>query len=231
MAHNTMDCYCCEPTWVPTQSMNLDNDPRFFMDTVIDRRISAFAALSIVSGLMAGASVDQCFDSSKDFRLVDHSKWYKIDIFGWLQLSGFSLMCIVLALNVCCTLVFASQFFFTIRLLTAGPTGFESAKSFYMDPKMVYWRHFSAQTLIKGMPMFLLSVGLMLCVKAKREEVSDSYHAISWLTCLFFCVSGLWLYCVAIQHRELFEDKYSQGHDNMRPYLALVEQEDPSDWW
>lgn len=230
----TSVCYSCcagqNQGGVRTVSMDLDNDPRFFSDTVIDKRITAFAALSIVSGIMSGASVDQCFDSNKEFRLFDDSNWYNISIFGCMQLAAYAIMCLVLALNVFSTLVFGAQFYFTIRLLTAGPTGVESAKAFYLDPIMVRWRHISAQGLIKGMPLFLLAVGCMLCVKIKKEN-ADTYHTVGWLTCLFFASAGLWLYFIGHEHQLLFENKYYHGHEVVKPYLRVVASRTSRTWW
>merc|ERR1712137_831000 len=151
------------------------------------KRITAFASISIVSGIMAGASVDQCFDVPKDFRLFDSLTWYKIDVFGWMNLTGFALMSVVLVLNVFTTLVFAMQFYFTIRLMTVGATGFESARSFYLDERITHWRHVSAKSLVLGMVMFLAAVGLMLFSKVRIEN-SDSFHTVGWLTLLLFCL-------------------------------------------
>merc|ERR1719450_473796 len=135
-------------------SMELHNDPRFFTVNVIDRRLTALASLSVVSGIMAGAAVDQCFALRKDFVLFDDSHWYKINVYDWMQLIGFLGMCVVLAVNVTTSLVFGIQFFYTFRLMTGGPTGFETAKA--------YWRQLSATALTEGMPLFSLGVGLML---------------------------------------------------------------------
>jgi len=197
------------------------------------KRITAFASISIVSGIMAGASVDQCFDVPKDFRLFNSETWYKIDVFGWMHLTGFALMCAVLVLNVFTTLVFAMQFYFTIRLMTVGATGFESARSFYLDERMTHWRHISAKALMLGMVMFLVAVGIMLFAKVCAEN-SDPFHTVGWLTLLLFCCFAGLLYRISAQHENRFEQKYFEGHLSVSTRLSQISTDTLNStrhWW
>lgn len=206
------------PAIVRKKSMDLVNDPRFFTPNVIDKRLSAFTALSIVCGIMAGAAVDQCFGLKKDFELFG-STW----LFGWIHFVGFGFMCMVLAMNVFTTLIFGLQLFFTFRLMTAGPAGFESAKAFYLDSHTTYWRQLSAHYLIKGMPLFLWSVGMMLFTKIRVENTTDSFHIVAWLSLVFFSFTAALLLHVGNQHQRAFDDKYHVGHETLRPLVTAMQ--------
>jgi len=217
--------YCCSSGQaarssgglIPCQSMDLTNDPRFFNDNVIDKRLTAFTALSIVSSLMAGAACDNFFP------FLEHN----MDIVGSpypmreaMQLIGFALMCLVLFLNVMATMVFGVQFYFTYRLMTSGPVGFESARSFYLDSNMTYWRQLAAKSLMWGMPMFVLSVGCMLFVKF--YERNKDLPITSFVTLLSFVICAGCLLRIGIVTQRTFASKYYVG-SGVRPLLENIE--------
>lgn len=212
----------CEGGLIQKASMDLVNDPRFFTPNVIDKRLSALTALSIVCGIMAGAAVDQCFALRKNFVLFSGS-WYSFNLFGWIQFVGFAVMCMVLVMNVFTTLIFGLQLFFTFRLMTAGPAGFESAKAFYLHPRTTYWRQLSATYLMKGMPLFVLSVGAMLFTKTRIENVTDTLHIVAWICLGFFTFSSLFLFSVCRQHQAAFDDKYQVGFENLKPLMTAMQ--------
>merc|ERR1712232_860483 len=101
---------------------------------------------------------------------------------GVMQLVGFICMCIVLFLNVLATMVFGVQFYYTYRLMTSGSIGFESARAFYLEPRLTYWRQYSARALLFGLPMFLVSLGCMLFVKFDTQD----FRVRAWLTFIAF---------------------------------------------
>merc|ERR1740138_2015770 len=115
---------------------------------------------------------------------------------GIMQLVGFGLMCLVLFLNVLATMVFGVQFYFTYRLMTSGPIGFESARSFYIDPNMTYYRQLSAKGLIWGLPMFVLSVGCMVFVKF--GDANADRRITAWLTFASFAAFACCLFRVGL---------------------------------
>merc|ERR1719203_2574163 len=63
-------------------SMDLVNDPRFFSSSVIDKRLKALKAFSVVSSLMVTTSVTQLFKLEKEMDLSN--------LRGQLQLGGFT---------------------------------------------------------------------------------------------------------------------------------------------
>jgi len=206
------------------ESMEISNDPRFFHSNVIDKRLKAFGGLSIVSGLMLGTSMGQCFSLPKtmDFSL----EW---PYMGWVQMVGFLLqmsctfMCIVSLYTV------AHQFFYTYRLMTSGPTGFESASMFYLNKTVVMWRHFAIKCLFNGLWMFIFASGTQLIVKFYKDAVSShkdfvqpeldlNVHlmlAFFVLACFLGCAAFLWL--LRYHHLSAFQHYYDKCHQQASP--------------
>merc|ERR1712187_174778 len=87
-----------------------------------------------------------------------------------LQLISFFGMSVVLCLSLYSTLVSVNQAYFGNRLMTAGPNGFELAKSFYMDRTMVRLRHKAVTFLARALILLLLSAGGMLYVKFSEDQ-------------------------------------------------------------
>merc|ERR1712037_179054 len=203
------------------------NDPRFFDDNVIDKRLTAFTALSVVSSLMAGAACDQFFPfiEEANTKLMGTHDFVR----RFMQLFGFGLMCIVLFLNVLATMVFGVQFYFTYRLMTSGPIGFETARSFYLDTKMTYYRQLSAKGLIWGMPMFILSTGCMLF--GKLDGASASQAIVAWVTIVSFLVFSICLFRVGLQHRLTFDCKYRFTGTGVKPLLTEMDTSASRSYW
>merc|ERR1719382_476991 len=86
---------------------------------------------------MVNLSVKQMFTLEKEIK-IDTMK-------GVIQYTGFCLMCVVFVLNLTTVIVLIQQLFMTYRLLTAGPTGFEIAKSYYLNPNIVTMRHMAVK--------------------------------------------------------------------------------------
>lgn len=195
-------------------SMDLVNDPRFFSSSVIDKRLKAFKALSVVSTLMVSTSVVQLFKLEKEMDLSN--------IRGVLQLGGFACMSIIVFLCFMSTVTIIHQLFFMYRLLTSGPTGFETAASFYLNKNIVAWRHFAVKALGAALPLFLLSTGQMLFVmfchggtkerELEEKNLDKTLHrtlAIIVLSAyLFFAVV---VYYIRHVHLSVFQEYYDQG--------------------
>merc|ERR1719476_392679 len=141
---------------VRAQSMDLVNDPRFFTHNVVEKRLTALGAMAVVSSLMVATVVGQLFKLKKEMNLSTMS--------GWFQLSGFAVMSLILFLCLVSTIVIIHQMLFVYRLMTSGATGLETAASFYLNKNIAVWRHFAMKTLGWSLPLFLISIGLMLFV-------------------------------------------------------------------
>lgn len=195
-----------------TESMDLSNDPRFFGPNIIDKRLAAFTTVSTISTVMTETAVEQVFELEKDMVLWHGDFWSKFR--GWVQTISFFAMTIVLFMNIVSTMVFGIQFFFVMRLMTSGPLGFESAKSFYLHPTMTYWRHMGAHAMIFGLPLFVLACGGMLYVKFQKEgaDVRDDGGALAWCVWAFFAVASGVILHVGLKHIHLFDEKYTVSH-------------------
>merc|ERR1719188_2319846 len=87
---------------------------------------------------------------------------------GNLQLLSFTIMTFVLFANIIATYVGVAQIYHTYRLETAGPTGFEMAASYYLNPNIVAWRHIAVKSMLYSLPLFLVSSGMRIEVHFER---------------------------------------------------------------
>jgi len=198
----------------------ITNDPRFFAENVIEKRLAAFEALAVITGIMAEESLKQTFELTKDFAWTG-----ELLIFSIIQLVGFFMMVFVAFMDLVACAVLSLQLFFTIRLFTAGPTGFDKASRFYTDRRMWLWREraiFGVKWSIVG---FVLSTGFMLCVKfyvegaPEQEEAEEAgrmhdkeYAGHKILACVVlvvFSVLSFILYWLGREHTKCFNECYS----------------------
>merc|ERR1719229_1940190 len=105
---------------------------------------------------MVNLSVKQMFTLQKDIK-IDTAD-------GVVQYTGFCLMCIVFLLDLTTVIVLIQQLFMTFRLLTVGPTGFEIAKSYYLNPNIVTMRHAAVKGFFLSLPLLVLSSSCMVWV-------------------------------------------------------------------
>jgi len=148
-------------------SMDVANDPRFFTKNVMDKRLSAFHSLTMISGLMFGFSVGLCYHLKKD---MSFSSWepYVGNIAIW-QAVAFMVSVVVCFMCLISLYVIAHQLFYAYRLMTAGPTGFEQASMFYLTKEITIWRHFAIKCLFNGLWMFMVLLGIQLFVKFYKD--------------------------------------------------------------
>lgn len=217
-----------------SESMDITNDPRFFSGNVLDKRMAAFSGLATVASLAVGSALDQCYGMKKHIDLSTPD--------GVFQLVGFVLMNIVLFANVLATYVSVAQLYFTYRLMTAGPTGFEMASSFYLNPNIAFWRHAAVKNMLLSLPVFLFASAFRFLVKFDQEmpnvttstkppEELPMWEArvlgvsllgltigIGWL-----CMAAL-LYYVHCVHRDVFQDRYTVAKEMERPLLTQFQR-------
>lgn len=207
---------------VRAESMELNNDPRFFSKNVIDQRLKAFASLTFIGSLMIKNSLGQCFALKKDIELD------RID--GIVQLLGFFMMSVVLFCNVISVLVLAHQVFYTYRLLTAGPTGFESAASFYLNRNMIVYRHFAVKCLLLSLPLFVLSSGFSLFKKFDEvglppEEPDFMVNRIlaTIVFFIFITVAAIVIW-IRWSHVKVFRRLYGHVKESEAPLMSQMQQ-------
>eukprot|EP00929_Paragymnodinium_shiwhaense_P016203 TRINITY_DN124409_c0_g1_i1.p1 TRINITY_DN124409_c0_g1~~TRINITY_DN124409_c0_g1_i1.p1 ORF type:complete len:268 (+),score=57.94 TRINITY_DN124409_c0_g1_i1:168-971(+) len=206
------------------ESMELNNDPRFFSGNIIDKRLKAFHKLSIVSGLMLGTSMDNCFELKKnmDFTLV-------YPYIGYMQFFGFLCQMTVTFLCMISLYTIAHQLFYTYRLMTSGPTGFEAASMFYLNHTMTMWRHFSIKCLFNGLGLFIFSSGVQLFVKFYKDALNthehvnkpeldiDAHLMLAGFVCLCFTGCACFLCMLRRHHLDAFREHYAACQKKAKP--------------
>eukprot|EP00747_Dinoflagellata_sp_TGD_P111321 gnl/TRDRNA2_/TRDRNA2_171199_c0_seq6.p1 gnl/TRDRNA2_/TRDRNA2_171199_c0~~gnl/TRDRNA2_/TRDRNA2_171199_c0_seq6.p1 ORF type:complete len:252 (-),score=42.27 gnl/TRDRNA2_/TRDRNA2_171199_c0_seq6:71-826(-) len=212
---------------IRAESMDLNNDPRFSLGNVLDKRLKAFAGLSLVSGLMVGNSIGRCFGMKKN---MDLSEWS-----GIVQLISFLLMNCVLFMSVTCVAILAHQLFYSYRLMTAGPTGFEIAASFYLNGNIIMFRHLAIKCLLLSLPIFLTSSGLSLLVAFHRDSLPAAElaknHELDMRThdimggCVFasFAIAAVVILCIRWTHLAIFRERYELVKEKEKPLLTHVQ--------
>eukprot|EP00929_Paragymnodinium_shiwhaense_P019850 TRINITY_DN13405_c0_g1_i1.p1 TRINITY_DN13405_c0_g1~~TRINITY_DN13405_c0_g1_i1.p1 ORF type:complete len:260 (-),score=72.59 TRINITY_DN13405_c0_g1_i1:406-1185(-) len=201
------------------ESMQLSNDPRFFQGSILGKRLAAFSGLSVVSGLMVG-TCSEVISMKKDMNLHEFD--------GQLQLLSLLLMSAVLYANVVATYIGVAQTYHTIRLETAGPTGFEMAASYYLNPNIVAWRHLAVKCMLNSLPLFMISTGLRMQVHFDRiaePAARPSMGVARSLGCLFmtlYILMGCCLYYLHSKHMAIFRERYDVVVDVEAPYRKHV---------
>merc|ERR1712032_87929 len=209
-------------------SMELSNDPRFFTDSVIDKRLTAFGSLVVVSTLMLENSADLGFEMKKtmSFETIE----------GALQFVGFLiLMCILLA-NVIGTYVGVAQPYHSLRLATSGPAGFEASASYYLHKDIIVYRHLAVKCMLLSIPWFVMANGFRMVPKfawdaapdvaPKRKPKVDGdnsaagsfsflsaslvEHVESYLVALLFLLAAILVWFIHMQHMRIFKDNYDK---------------------
>lgn len=193
----------------------LVNDPRFYRENVLEKRLVAFEALAIITQVMSEEACKQCFELSKEYIFrADHPG------IAIMQAIGFSLMVSVMFMSTVATAVLSLQLFFTIRLITAGPTGFDKAARFYADKRLWRWRERGIFGVKYCLSTFILSTGFMLWVKFYTEgmpEDKESSHrmikhgSLVGGSIVFFVLASMSaciVYLVRI-HQQIFDESYT----------------------
>lgn len=201
---------------VQQDSMEIKNDPRFFQDNVINYRLSAFGGVSVVSALMVGNCMSQMWDMDKNMQvLTSQGKIFHAN--GVIQLIAFSMLVIVFFANMLSTYVGVAQPYHTIRLMTAGPTGFECAASYYLNRNIVAYRHAAIKYMLLSIPLYISQMGLRLIVKFDRSnrkhiepptETPMASEVQGIIYCCLMLLLAFTLYQVHLKHFLVFRDRY-----------------------
>jgi hypothetical protein len=204
---------------IHSESMEMSNDPRFFQHSVLNKRLAAFSSLSVVSGLMVGTST-AVISMKKDMDL------WTFD--GQLQFASFGIMTLVMFANVIATYVGVAQVYHAYRLETAGPTGFEMASSYYLNPNIVSWRHIAIKCMLHSLPLFLISTGMRIAVNFDMEA-EKPLHLSFWGARFFglfymtvFTLMGVVVWYLHHKHTAIFRERYSVARDREMPHLKYV---------
>jgi len=218
---------------IRTDSMDLTNDPRFFNDNVLNYRLAAFSGLSVVSGLMVQNAMDQLFGMSKDMPIFNSGSML-LSIDGSLQLVAFLLLTYILFANMLAMYVGVAQPYHTLRLMTAGPTGFDAAVSYYLNRNIVTWRHMAIKGMLQSIPLYVFQMGLRLVVKFDRDTSASVDLPIE--TPLHSLIQGV-VFCVLMQllaallvwvhhkHFQIFRERYDVMTEMIKPMQGFMSQQ------
>jgi len=218
---------------VRTDSMDITNDPRFFNDNVLNYRLAAFSGLSVVSGLMVQNAIDQLFGMSKDMPIFD-SKTAVLSIDGLLQLLAFLMLMWILFANFLAVYVGVAQPYHVLRLMTAGPTGFDAAVSYYLNRNIVSWRHLAIKGMLQSIPVYVLQMGIRLVVKFDREtsasetlpDETPEHSVIQGIVfcCLMHVLAAIILY-THLKHFEIFRERHDVMTEMIKPMQGFMAQQ------
>lgn len=221
---------------VKSESMEITNDPRFFLDNVINYRLAAFAGLSVVSGLMVQNAMDNIFDMKKrmDITKFELKPWEMSveDQDKLLQLIAFLLLGLVLFFNMVSTYVGVAQPYHTIRLMTGGPTGFEAAALYYLNKNMTAWRHFAVTGALVSLPLYVLSCSFRMVVKFDWENEKDpdlktvppvEDRIIGWIMFCYFLLMAATVYYIHRKHDKVFVERHQKCADALAQHNAALD--------
>mmetsp|Transcript_30047 Transcript_30047/g.70020 ORF Transcript_30047/g.70020 Transcript_30047/m.70020 type:complete len:249 (-) Transcript_30047:87-833(-) len=211
-----------------TESMDLVNDPRFFSDNVINYRLAAFSGLGVISELLAANAIGYVMDMDK------YMDWTTTE--GVLQFLAFFLITMVLFMNTLAVYVAIAQRFHTLRLSTSGSLGFEAAASYYLNDNIALWRHMAIKGMLWSLPLFVISQGLRVIVKFRRENQAEielpedaPFRASiqGYGFCGLFVVAAFILYLVHRMHYAIFLDRFhsmsiDKGYRQLTQSLAMT---------
>lgn len=218
---------------VRADSMDITNDPRFFNDNVLNYRLAAFSGLSLVSGLLVQNCMDQMFGMSKAMPIFNESRVI-FSINGSLQLLAFILLLFILFSNILAMYIGVAQPYHTLRLMTAGPTGFDAAVSYYLNRNIVSWRHLAIKSMLQSIPLYIFQMGLRLMVKFDRETEKDpalpavtpTHSLIQGLVfCLIMQVLAFTLLRVHARHVDIFRERYDVMTEAIKPMQTFMHQQ------
>ena len=205
---------------VHCESMELQNDPRFFQINVLDKRLSAVQSLAVVSSLMTTASSHVIVMKKElNFQTLE----------GCLRSASFFILCFVLFLNLIAGYVGVAQTYHTYRLETAGPTGFEIAASYYLNPNIVAYRHLAVKCLLNGLALFLFSTGIRVAVSFELEtdqKVPRMAETTADILCVVvlavFTCAALTLSYIHMKHQAVFKANYEAAKRQEKPFMSAV---------
>jgi len=204
---------------VHSESMDMDNDPRLIEGNVLNKRLKAFSSLSVVSGLLVETSTS-VISMKKDINVLTFD--------GQLQLLGFAIMSFVLFANVIATYVGVAQVYHVYRLETAGPTGFEIACSYYLNPNIVCWRHVAIKCMLTSLPLFLVATGIRIAVNFDRVVQHIAAPSVAMAKALgltflaIYSAMGVLLYYIHDKHVGVFRERYELAKALETPFVGHV---------
>jgi len=122
--------------------------------------------LTIVSSLMLGTALSQCFGLEKTYNFTGGWQCCMVSV---VQLLSFLILMRVVFVCFMSLYAMCQQLYHIYRLMTSGPTGVELAGEYYLHPNITVWRHTAVNRLLKSFGFFIVALGLILSVKIMKD--------------------------------------------------------------
>mmetsp|Transcript_169555 Transcript_169555/g.544448 ORF Transcript_169555/g.544448 Transcript_169555/m.544448 type:complete len:252 (-) Transcript_169555:86-841(-) len=198
-------------SWLPrSYSMDVNNDPRFSAASILTQRTNAFQLIAIAAILLVNLAIGQTFVLMQGGASLKTRE-------GILDIVGLCLMLAVFLSNFLAVVVFSLQLYMTVRLETAGPTGFEMAKSFYLNQNMVTMRHLSVKSFVSfGIPVFLCST----CCTVLSSFAKEGHLRLAIPVCIVIVAVALLVVYMNRLHSRVFMERYEVAKVHAQPLAA-----------
>lgn len=208
------------------ESMECTNDPRFMGDSVILKRLMAFQTICIVSTVLLNLSKEQMFEAEQG---LDMNAWT-----GPIQAVEFTIMMVVFVFMLSTVFVVLQQLFLTYRLLTVGPTGFEIAKSFYLNPNVVQLRHGVIKLFFFGIPLFVAGCMCKTMVNFSKagptsEGMWSKNEKLAMPCCLIMLCSSIFIFWMNMKHQSIFKENYALAKAHEEPLMRHTNRDRSQD--
>eukprot|EP00425_Heterocapsa_triquetra_P034834 CAMPEP_0195125870 /NCGR_PEP_ID=MMETSP0448-20130528/133826_1 /TAXON_ID=66468 /ORGANISM="Heterocapsa triquestra, Strain CCMP 448" /LENGTH=147 /DNA_ID=CAMNT_0040163535 /DNA_START=21 /DNA_END=464 /DNA_ORIENTATION=+ len=131
-------------------------------------------------------------------------------------------MTLIFIMNLFTVVVLLQQMFMTYRLLTTGPTGFEVAKSYYLNPNITTLRHTAIKMFFIALPLFVAGQSCMVIVNFSKSG-SETNMALAWPIVVFLILYSLLLCWINNKQQAIFKDRYAMAKHHDQPLLNHLE--------
>jgi hypothetical protein len=190
------------PFLARVNSIDVQNDPRNFGDSTLNKRYDAFDSIVVGATLLASLACSVCLTVFTGVKLGER----------WAALCGTTLLTIAFVLNMICLVVITQQKYQVMRLATSGAAGFESAKSYYLNENIVKLRHVGVKCFTVSLSLFTISVGM---ISFDLLWHYARYFAVIILT--ITCVAGLIIGLINGLQRKVFMHYYKSAKQLSEP--------------
>jgi hypothetical protein len=184
-------------TFLRTESVHVENDPRVMSDSVIYHRLNNFTSVVIASMLLTTLA----------FQPLTVLKPEKFDMSGVITTLALLMYLGCMIANLFCTVVIIQQAYLINRLATSGSLGFEMAKSLYLTKNFTALRHVAIWFFFMSIPMFIMATALMVWEVLVRKQGAV---VIGGAITIVMIILALVIHRVHAKQRAIFHEKLTQ---------------------
>jgi hypothetical protein len=198
------------PSWFPRSlTADLMNDPRVFEENVIEKRFSAFEAITFASVLL----VDKSGAALLETRESETTSFFTT---GYVVVALYS---VCFFSNLSAVLILTMQYYQSYRLMTAGSTGFETCKEFYLEASIKELRHTAAKLFFCSIPIFVIAIGI--------EMLHRMSIVRAWPLIACFCAMAFLMVTAIAHHGFIFRTKYMKSKAFEQQQFAALDRMAP----